>query len=84
LQLGGSVGAVDRTMSRQEWSIAEFKGEKAQLEILDLHDGGWGPPNVDDFHQADASGKNIPWQDVMASATAIEAGGKLAAIWGQV
>lgn len=79
-----STGQATETMSRQEWHIAEFKGEKAQLEILDLHDGGWGHPNVDDFHQADASGKNISWQDVMASATAIEAGGKLAAIWGQV
>ena len=79
-----STGKATETMSRQEWDIAEFKGEKAQLEILDLHDGGWGHPNVDDFHQADASGKNISWQDVMASATAIEAGGKLAAIWGQV
>ena len=79
-----STGKATETMSRQEWNIAEFKGEKAQLEILDLHDGGWGHPNVDDFHQADASGKNISWQDVMASATAIEAGGKLAAIWGQV
>ena len=79
-----STGKATETMSRQEWNIAEFKGEKAQLEILDLHDGGWGHSNVDDFHQADASGKNISWQDVMASATAIEAGGKLAAIWGQV
>ena len=79
-----STGKATETMSRQEWNIAEFKGEKAQLEILDLHDGGWGHPNVDDFHQADASGKNISWQDVMASATAIEAGGKLAAIWEQV
>ena len=39
-----STGKATETMSRQEWNIAEFKGEKAQLEILDLHNGGWDNP----------------------------------------
>ena len=66
-------------MKRKEWDVSDLKGKIAQL-VVDKSSGGWGHPNFDDIHQANASGKNIPWDQVLA----VEARGKLAVSWAQM
>ena len=74
------TGSNTETMTRREWDVSDLKGQVAQLVVVDNSSGGWGHPNFDDVHQADASGENIPWDMV----TAIEARGKLAVSWAQM
>ena len=74
------TGDNNETMTRKEWDIADLKGEIAQIVVVDNSSGGWGHPNFDDVHQANASGKNIPWEQVLA----VEARGKLAVSWAQM
>ncbi len=74
------TGSNTETMARKEWDVADLKGKTAQLVVVDNSSGGWGHPNFDDVHQADASGENIPWSQV----TAVEARGKLAVSWAQM
>ena len=75
-----ATGDNNETMTRKEWDVADLKGEIAQIVVVDNSSGGWGHPNFDDIHQADASGENIPWGMV----TAVEARGKLAVSWAQM
>jgi hypothetical protein len=35
------------------WDVAEFKGKKASLEIVDDHSAGWGHINVDHIYMSD-------------------------------
>ncbi len=77
---GTPVNGGNESMTRQEWDVAEFKGKTAKLVVVDNNSGGWGHPNFDDVHQADADGENIPWDRVLA----IEARGKLAVSWAQM
>jgi hypothetical protein len=72
-----ATGANTETFSRQEWDIADFKGERGHLVVVDNNGGGWGHPNFDDVHQADASGTNISWDRVLA----VGAQGKLPVTW---
>ncbi len=74
------TGSNNETMTRREWDVSNLKGEIAKLVVVDNSSGGWGHPNFDDVHQADASGENIPWDLV----TAVEARGKLAVSWAQM
>lgn len=85
LVIGGKVvrtaaGKNTETFAREEWEVAEFKGKKAQIVVVDKNSGGWGHPNFDDVHQADKSGKNIPWDVVLA----VDSKGKLPVAWGQM
>ena len=75
-----STGDATETMSRKEWDVSDLKGKTAQLVVVDQNGGGWGHPNFDDVHQADASGNNIPWDRVLA----VDARGKLAVSWAQM
>ena len=75
-----STGNATETMSRKEWDVSDLRGKTAQIVVVDNNGGGWGHPNFDDIHQADANGKNIPWDRVMA----VEAQGKLAVSWAQM
>ena len=75
-----ATGDNNETMTRKEWDVADLKGKIAQLVVVDNTSGGWGHPNFDDVHQADASGENIPWSMV----TAVDARGKLAVSWAQM
>ncbi len=77
---GTTVDNGNESMTRQEWDISEFKGKMAKIVIVDQNSGGWGHPNFDDVHQADASGENIPWDQVLT----VEARGKLAVSWAQM
>ena len=60
--------------------VSDLKGKVAQLVVVDNNGGGWGHPNFDDVHQADADGENIPWDRVLA----VDARGKLAVSWAQM
>ena len=75
-----STGNATETMSRKEWDVSDLKGKIAQLVVVDNNSGGWGHPNFDDVHQADAGGDNIPWDRVLA----VDARGKLAVSWAQM
>ncbi len=74
------TGSNTETLTRREWDVSDLKGQTAQLVVIDRSSGGWGHPNFDDVHQANASGENIPW----GQATAVEARGKLAVSWAQM
>ncbi|MDE0483148.1 MAG: hypothetical protein OXI67_11255 [Candidatus Poribacteria bacterium] len=74
------TGESHETMKRKEWDVSDLKGKTAQLRVIDKSSGGWGHPNFDDVHQADASGKNIPWDQVLV----VDARGKLAVSWAQM
>ncbi len=85
LEINGDVertatGNATETMSRKEWDVSDLKGQTAKLVVVDQNGGGWGHPNFDDVHQADADGENIPWDRVLA----VEAQGKLAVSWAQM
>ena len=75
-----ATGNATETMSRKEWDVSDLKGRTAQIVVVDNNGGGWGHPNFDDIHQADANGNNIPWDRVLA----VEAQGKLAVSWAQM
>lgn len=75
-----STGNATETMSRKEWDVAELKGKTAKLVVVDQNSGGWGHPNFDDVHQANAAGDNIPWDRVLV----VQAKGKLAVSWAQM
>ena len=74
------TGSNTETMTRREWDVSDLKGKIAQLIVVDNSSGGWGHPNFDDVHQADAIGKNIPWDRVLS----VDASGKLAVSWAQM
>ena len=76
----GQQANTTETMIRAEWDVSDLKGKTAQLVVVDKNSGGWGHPNFDDVHQADAGGKNIPWDRVLA----VDARGKLAVSWAQM
>ena len=76
----GQQNGTTETMIRAEWDVAELKGKTAKLVVVDQNGGGWGHPNFDDVHQANASGENIPWDQVLA----VDARGKLAVSWAQM
>lgn len=85
LEINGDVertatGNATETMSRKEWDVSDLKGKIAKLVVVDQNSGGWGHPNFDDVHQANADGENIPWDRVLA----VEARGKLAVSWAQM
>lgn len=75
-----ATGDNNESMTRKEWDTSDLKGETAQLVVVDNSSGGWGHPNFDDVHQANANGNNIPWSQV----TAVNARGKLAVSWAQM
>ncbi|MDE0009720.1 MAG: hypothetical protein OXU36_01165 [Candidatus Poribacteria bacterium] len=75
-----STGNATETMIRVEWDLSGLKGKTAQIVVVDKNSGGWGHPNFDDIHQADARGRNIPWEQVLT----VDARGKLAATWAQM
>ncbi len=75
-----ATGNNTESMSRKEWDVSDLKGKVAQLVVVDNNGGGWGHPNFDDVHQADADGENIPWDRVLA----VDARGKLAVSWAQM
>ncbi len=74
------TGDSHESMTRKEWDVSDLKGKAVQLVVVDQSSGGWGHPNFDDVHQADASGENIPWDQVLA----VDARGKLAVSWAQM
>lgn len=74
------TGSNTETMTRREWDVSELKGKTAKLVVIDKNSGGWGHPNFDDIHQANAAGKNIPWDRALA----VQAKGKLAVSWAQM
>ncbi len=75
-----TTGDAAETMTRKEWDVSALRLKTAQIVVVDNNDGGWGHPNFDDIHQADANGNNIPWDRVLA----VEARGKLAVSWAQM
>ncbi len=75
-----ATGNDKETFSRKQWDVSDLKGKTAQIVVVDNNSSGWGHPNFDDIHQADANGKNIPWDRVLA----VEAQGKLAVSWAQM
>ncbi len=75
-----TTGDSRETMTRKEWDVSALRGKTAQIVVVDNNDGGWGHPNFDDIHQADANGNNMPWDRVLA----VEARGKLAVSWAQM
>ena len=77
---GPQADGGNESMTRREWDVSDLKGKVAKLFVVDQNSGGWGHPNFDDIHQADASGKNIPWDRVLA----VDARGKLAVSWAQM
>ncbi len=77
---GVEANGGNEALTRREWDISEFKGKTAKLVVVDQNGGGWGHPNFDDVHQANADGKNIPWDQVLA----VDARGKLAVSWAQM
>ncbi len=61
LLIGGKVvrtatGDNNETLSWRYWSVAEFRGRKATLEIVDRQKGGWGHVNVDQIVQGTPKG----------------------------
>ena len=74
------TGSNTETMTRREWDVSDLKNKMAKLVVVDNHTGGWGHPNFDDVHQANAAGENIPWDRVLA----VQAKGKLAVSWAQM
>ena len=74
------TGNSHESMTRREWDVSNLKGKTVQLVVVDKSSGPWGHPNFDDVHQADASGENIPWDQVLA----VDARGKLAVSWAQM
>ena len=74
------TGESHESMKRKEWDVSDLKGKTAQLVVVDKSSGGWGHPNFDDVHQANAGGENIPWDRILA----VDARGKLAVSWAQM
>lgn len=42
-----ATGDEDERLNWKHWTVAEFLGETAVIEIVDRHTGGWGHINVD-------------------------------------
>ncbi|HEV3259845.1 MAG TPA: GH116 family glycosyl hydrolase [Gemmataceae bacterium] len=59
LLVGGKVVRTDTGRNNEKlqwdfWDVAELKGQKARIEIVDQETGGWGHINIDDIQFADA------------------------------
>ncbi len=48
-----STGLNDERLLWDTWSVPEFAGRKAHIEIVDQAKGGWGHVNVDQISQSD-------------------------------
>ncbi len=62
-----AAGSNKEELDWKGWEVADFKGKKAHLEIIDTHPGGWGHIMVDQIMFADelatpASAKAV-WLD---------------------
>ncbi len=45
------TGANSEHMTRRQWDVSKYKGEKVYLKLVDRETGGWGHINVDDIHE---------------------------------
>ena len=48
-----AAGSNRETLDWKGWDVIEFNGEKAHLEIIDTHPGGWGHIMIDQIMFAD-------------------------------
>jgi len=71
-----AVGARREKLSRDHWDVADLKGRKAHLEIVDNETGPWGHVNVDDILftnlppvKQEAFSKDHPYNGEMALAS---------------
>jgi beta-fructofuranosidase/levanase/fructan beta-fructosidase len=48
-----ATGSAAERLAWKSWNVAELRGRKARLEIVDRHSGGWGHVNVDQIALAD-------------------------------
>ena len=46
-------GRERERLAWQSWDVSELRGKKAEIQIVDEHDGGWGHINVDHILLAD-------------------------------
>ena len=53
-----ATGADAERLSWRSWNVAEFRGRRARLEVVDRATGGWGHINVDQFLLADEPARN--------------------------
>ena len=73
-----ATGANSESMERVSWTVSQFIGQQAQLQIIDNHRGHWGHINCDDFRMLDASGTKIPFSSQGVDvATADPVGGRI-------
>ena len=49
-----ATGQDDELLNWVAWDVNEFKGQTAQIEIVDQSSGGWGHVNADQFLGADS------------------------------
>ncbi|WDP89370.1 MAG: hypothetical protein HUN04_06380 [Desulfobacter sp.] len=43
------TGSNTETMTRRTWDVSAYRGGQGQIVISDMHNGGWGHINADDF-----------------------------------
>jgi fructan beta-fructosidase len=48
-----ATGQDDELLNWVAWDVTEFKGQTAQIEVVDQSSGGWGHVNADQFMGAD-------------------------------
>jgi beta-fructofuranosidase len=48
-----TTGSDDEHLSWHTWDVAELKGKKVRIQIVDQHTGGWGHINVDHIFQSE-------------------------------
>jgi beta-fructofuranosidase/levanase len=46
-------GRERERLAWQSWDVSEFRGRKAELQVVDHHSGGWGHINLDQVIMAD-------------------------------
>jgi hypothetical protein len=45
-----ATGKCTETMEQTRWDVTPYRGQKAQLRLIDASSGGWGHINFDDVH----------------------------------
>jgi len=62
-----ATGSEAERLAWKSWDVRELKGQRARLEIVDRHTGGWGHVNVDHILLADqparAASQPALWAD---------------------
>lgn len=62
-----SAGSNSEKLRWQAWDVSDLKGQKAIIQLVDTHTGGWGHINVDQIMFADEAAipaiENAVWLD---------------------